>query len=319
MRYLLLFTLLCWPLSAHAATTFTDWLTDFRAEAAEQGITPKTLAQLDGLTPDEKVLRLDRSQPEHKITFAQYRKNVVSATRVRDGKSHRRDHAVVLRQVSKAYGVPSSVIVALWGVETSFGALKGKNSVLRSVATLAYDGRRADYFRKELLAALQILDSKAAPPGSLLGSWAGAMGQCQFMPSTFLNHAADGDGDGVKDIWHNETDTFASIANYLKHEGWKPGQGWGEKVALRRAVTPEVVGVKQLGRSLVVWKKMGVELRAGSKLAAEKDRLYYLVQPDGASGASYLVTENYQALMRWNRSTYFATSVGLLADAIAQP
>ncbi len=310
---------LLWPWAGFAQADFGAWLKDFSAEAQAAGISEESLQQLDGLEFDAKVLRLDKSQPEHKITFAQYRKNVVSATRIRDGKRYQKIHAAALRRASKTHGVPSSVILALWGVETSYGALKGRNDVLRSVATLAYDGRRANYFRKELLAALQILDSHATPPGRLQGSWAGAMGQCQFMPSTFLRHAMDGDGDGIKDIWDNETDAFASIANYLKYEGWQPGQGWGEKVTPRRAVAAEMVGVKQAGRPLTAWRKLGLELRPGSKLAGEKDRLYYLVQPDGPAGPSYLVTENYQALMRWNRSTYFATAVGLLADAIAQP
>ena len=320
MRLLLLLcAVLCWPWTAGAQDDFTTWLKDFRAEAQASGISATALQQLDGLQFDAKVLRLDKSQPEHKITFAQYRKNVVSLARIRDGKRHQIAYATALRHASKAHGVPGAVILALWGVETSYGTLKGRNDVLRSVATLAYDGRRADYFRKELLAALKILDSHQIPEGRLLGSWAGAMGQCQFMPSTFLQYAVDGDGDGVKDIWDNKTDAFASIANYLKYEGWKPGQGWGEKVTLRRAVAADNVGVKQAGRPLLVWNKLGVEVRPGSKLADEKDRLYYLVQPDGAEGPSYLVTENYQALMRWNRSTYFATAVGLLADAIAQP
>lgn len=320
MRLLLLCCIaLLWPWTGFAQADFAAWLEDFRTEARTAGISAASLQQLDGMEFDPKVLQLDKSQPEHKITFAQYRKNVVSSTRIRDGKRHRAAHAAALRRVSKAYGVPGAVILALWGVETSYGALKGRNDVLRSVATLAYDGRRANYFRQELVAALQILDSHATPPGRLLGSWAGAMGQCQFMPSTFLRHAVDGDGDGVKDIWDNEDDAFASIANYLKHEGWRPAQGWGEKVNLRRAVAAEMVGVKQAGRPLPAWKKLGLELQPGSKLAGEKDRLYYLVQPDGAEGPSYLVTENYQALMRWNRSTYFATAVGLLADAIAQP
>lgn len=319
MRLVLFCCILFWPWSGYGQADFTVWLDDFRTEARAAGISSASIQQLDGLDIDPKVLRLDKSQPEHKITFAQYRKNVVSATRIRDGKRHRTDHAAALQRASRAYGVPSEIIVSLWGVETSYGALKGRNDVLRSLATLAFDGRRADYFRQELLAALKIVDSHATPPGRLQGSWAGAMGQCQFMPSTFLRHAVDGDGDGVKDIWDNEDDAFASIANYLKHEGWKLGQGWGEKVVARRIVPAQAVGVKRTGRPLSVWKSMGLELRPGSKLAGQKDRLYYLVQPDGTEGPSYLVTENYQALMRWNRSTYFATAVGLLADAIAQP
>jgi len=298
-----------------AEVPFEDWLQTFRAEAVGKGLSEKTLSALDGLELNEQVVRLDQSQPEHKITFAIYRKNILSKERIKRGRALYAEHRAILRPIAKRTGVPAAQIIALWGIESSYGALTGKLPVLQSLLTLAYEGRRADLFRGELLAALQIIERGEAAPEQLRGSWAGAMGQCQFMPSTYLNHAVDGDGDGVRDIWGSSPDVFASIANYLKSEGWKAGLRWGMAVKIKRPIAESLVGLEQ-SRSFAAWQKLGVSLPRGSKPAAAKVR-YYLVQPDGAAGASYLVTENYKAVMRWNRSTYFATSVGLLADAMA--
>ncbi len=316
LAFLLLLVLLTPPLHA-AESSFAEWLAAFRAEAAQKGITEQTLQALDGLQPEERTITQDQSQPEHKLTFATYRKNILSVARIKKGRALYAAHKKELAAVTKAYGVPGKYIVALWGIESSFGAQKGGYPVLQAVATLAYDGRRASYFRGELLAALRILDQGHIGLDALRGSWAGAMGQCQFMPSTYLNYAVDGDADGVSDIWDNQPDVFASMANYLRAEGWKRGMGWGIAVQMRAPLDEDMIGVKAQGRSYAAWQKLGVKLRKGARLAAPATRLYYLVQPDGADGPSYLVTDNYQAVMRWNRSTYFATAVGLLADSIA--
>lgn len=317
LRILLLATLLCAPGVAHAEP-FADWLQAFRDEAQQKGIKPETLQALDGLTPDEKVLTLDGKQPEHKITFATYRKNILAKARIQTGKVRYADYAPALKQAEARYGVPGKYIVALWGIESSYGALTGGFPVLRSLATLAYDGRRANFFRGELLAALKIVQRGDVKADALIGSWAGAMGQCQFMPSTYLNHAVDGDGDRRVDIWGNPQDVIVSMANYLRAEGWQPKMGWGVAVKLKHAIPAKLVGLGEgQGKSYAAWQKLGIKTRSGAVLAPPPGRLYYLVQPDGAKGASFLVTENYKAVMRWNRSTYFATAVGLLADSIA--
>jgi membrane-bound lytic murein transglycosylase B len=304
------------PLQA-AETDYASWLENFRAEAAGKGISAKTLTALNNFEPDETVIKLDNSQPEHKITFATYRKNILAISRIKRGKLLYAEHKKLLNQVTERYGVAGKYLVALWAIESSFGSQKGNFSVLRSLATLAYEGRRAELFRTELLAALKIIESGDSTAENLKGSWAGAMGQCQFMPSTYLHYAVDGDADGVRDIWDNEADVFASMANYLKHEGWQAKIGWGIAVQVRKKLPETLVGIAQKGKTLGAWQKLGVKLKKGSVLAAPATRLYYLVQPDGAKGTSYLVTDNYKAVMRWNHSTYFATAVGLLADSIA--
>ncbi len=303
---------------AARAEEFSAWLDAFRAEAQQQGIQSSTLQALDVITPDEKVLILDGKQPEHKITFATYRKNILAKARIETGKARYAAFAKSLKAAEARYGVPGKYIVALWGIESSYGALTGGFSVVRSLATLAYDGRRASLFRGELLAALKIVQRGDVKADALIGSWAGAMGQCQFMPTTYLNHAVDGDGDSRVDIWGNPQDVIASMANYLRAEGWQPKMGWGIAVRLKHPLPAKLVGLADgQGRPYAAWQKMGIKTRSGAVLAPPSARLYYLVQPDGARGESFLVTNNYKALMRWNRSTYFATSVGLLADRIA--
>ncbi|MBP7252522.1 MAG: lytic murein transglycosylase [Alphaproteobacteria bacterium] len=300
------------------AEEFSAWLQAFRAVAQQQGLQPNTLKSLDGITPDEKVLTLDGKQPEHKITFATYRTNILAKARIKAGKVRYADFAQTLKQAEARYGVPGKYIVALWGIESSYGALTGGFSVVRSLATLAYDGRRATFFRGELLAALKIVQRGDVKADALIGSWAGAMGQCQFMPSTYLNHAVDGNGDKRVDIWGNPQDVIASMANYLRAEGWQPKLGWGIAVRLKKPLPTSMVGLTaEQGKTYATWQKLGIKTRSGAVLAPPPARLYYLVQPDGARGPSFLVTENYKALMRWNRSTYFATAVGLLADSIA--
>ena len=296
------------------ADNFSVWLAQFRQEAARKGIGAQTLAALDGIVPDDKVIRLDQSQPEHVITFAEYQKTILSPQRIARGRELLAAPAALLKRTARATGVPAKYLVALWGIESNYGGIGGNYSVLQSLATLAYEGRRAAFFRGELLSALRIIDGDHIAPDMLRGSWAGAMGQCQFMPSTFLHYAADGDGDGRRDIWSNLPDIFASMGNYLRAEGWRAGLGWGARVTLSRRIAGKHIGLTK-GKSLAAWKKLGVKTGKNSGLSASA--IYYLVQPDNASTPSYLVTANYKALMRWNRSTYFATSVGLLADRIA--
>lgn len=299
------------------AADFNTWLNGFRVEAANAGISQKTINEaLTGIEPIERVISLDQKQPEKKITFQQYRRNVVNDQRIQKGRELLRTHARVLKAVEQAYGVQPQYIIALWGIETNFGTNTGGFKVIPSLATLAWEGRRAEFFKKELINALKIIDQGHISAANMKGSWAGAMGQNQFMPSSFMAYAVDGDGDGKRDIWTNEIDVFASTANYLHTVGWKPGLRWGRRVELPRTFPESAIGPK-IRKPLSEWIRMGVKNPDGTPLPPDNIQAS-IVAPDGLGASAYLVYANYQTIMDWNRSTYFATSVGLLADAIAR-
>ncbi len=273
-------------------------------------------AALDGFEPNPLVIRLDRKQPEKTISFKTYRKLNVTEGRIKKGAALMRLYKSELEAIEARTGVPPQIIVALWGAESNFGRNMGNFEVVNSLATLAYDGRRAGFFRQQLFAALYILEREGMAPEDLRGSWAGAMGQCQFMPSTYLNFAVDENKDGRSDIWSDTLDVLASIANYLKTEGWQRDLTWGGEVraSSRSDIDDDEVGVKY-ALSLKEWSLKGLQELNGAPLPQRALRTS-LLQPDGRRGYSFLVTDNIHALLRWNRSTYFVLSVGLLADAI---
>jgi membrane-bound lytic murein transglycosylase B len=313
---ILLFALVLSPNMARASD-FQTWLSAFRGKAAEAGISQATInLALTGIQPLPRVIALDKKQPEKKITFAQYKKNVVNAQRIQQGRELMQTHAPALKQVETQYGVAPQYIVALWGIETNFGGNTGGFKVIDSLATLAWEGRRAAFFEGELLKALKIIDEGHISASAMKGSWAGAMGQNQFMPSSFFNFAVDADGDGHKDIWNTKLDVFASTANYLSKSGWTHGQRWGRRVNVPQTFPLDMVGPK-ITKPISYWASLGVKDLSGAALPAE-DIASSIVAPDGLSGETYIVYGNYQTIMSWNRSTYFATSVGLLADALAR-
>ncbi len=315
-RIAIIFALCLFPVAAHAAD-FQTWLTNFRVEARAAGISEPTIqAALTNIKPLPKVIELDKKQPEKKMTFAQYRKNVVNQQRIDKGRQLIAQHRTELQWVEKTYGVAPQYVVALWGIETSFGSNTGGFMVIDSLATLAWEGRRASFFKAELLKALKIIDEGHITAATMKGSWAGAMGQNQFMPSSFFNFAVDADGDGHKDIWNTKLDVFASTANYLSKSGWTHGQRWGRRVAVPKSFPADMVGPK-IVKPLSSWKSLGVTDVNGAALPSENINAS-VVAPDGLGGPTYIVYGNYQTIMAWNRSTYFATSVGLLADAMAQ-
>lgn len=265
---------------------FAAWIQGVRAEAAAKGVDARTLdAAFRDVAPIPRVLELDRSQPEFKMTYADYLARVVSEERVRRGRELLRENRALVERFAGVNGVPPSLIVALWGIESNYGTRLGDFSVIASLATLAYNGRRAQFFRSELIAALRILAQGHIAPEAMKGSWAGAMGQCQFMPSSFLAYAVDGDGDGKRDIWGNRPDVFASIGNYMRRVGWNPAFGWG------REVTGQANPAAPQGGALS--------------------------RPAGAGGPVYAVTPNFAAIKRWNNSEFFALAVGILSDRIA--
>jgi len=295
---------------------FDEWLSEFAMEAARSGISAQTIQKaLTGLTPDESVVELDQKQPESTITFEKYASNILSPQRIEKGRELYQENKSALSIIGARYGVPPQYIIALWGIESAYGTNGGNYEVIQSLATLAYEGRRAEFFRKELMEALHLLDEEKMDPSFLVGSWAGAMGQSQFMPSTFRRYAVDHDGDGKRDIWENEADIFASIASYLAAEGWKPNQGWGREVTMHWPISQEEMGL-EMRHALAKWSQLGVRTMKRKPLP-NVSLAASLIQPDGPEGRSFLVYDNFRALMRWNRSTYFATTVGLLADQIA--
>lgn len=205
---------------------FGKWLEGFRGEAVSQGVPPQLVdSALADFKPLEKVIILDRKQPENTISLEQYVERTVTPARIKNGRDELAENKKLLNNIAEKYGVPANVIVALWGMETSYGENAGSYNTIYSLATLAYDGRRSSFFRKELINSLKIMEAEKIPLESFLGSWAGAFGQCQFMPSSYLKYAVDFDGDGKRDIWFTQADIFASIANYLHSEGWNPEEG----------------------------------------------------------------------------------------------
>jgi membrane-bound lytic murein transglycosylase B len=314
---LLVAVLLLAPYAALAADVdFNTWLRDFRTEALSKGIRAATLDRsLPSVRPIPRVLELDRRQPETTLTFEQYMERVVNDRRIETGRQMLATHKALLDEVSAKYRVQPRFIVALWGIETDFGRITGDFHILSALATLAYDGRRANFFRGELLNALRIIDRGLAEPETMRGSWAGAMGQSQFMPSSYLAFAVDHDGDNRPDIWSSLPDVFASIANYLSKSGWQYDQTWGREVRLPPGLAPGTVDLK-VEKPLSEWAAMGVRRVDGGELP-QQPILASLIQPGGPQGAAFVVYPNYKTIMRWNRSQYFATAVGHIADRIS--
>jgi membrane-bound lytic murein transglycosylase B len=292
------------------------WVQQVEQEAIADQVSPVTVHQaLDNFMPNPRVAQLDQKQPEGTISFAAYKANTITPDRIAKGADLMHRYADFLSGIEVRTGVPPQIVVALWGIESSYGANMGSFEVVNSLATLAYVGRRAPFFRSELMAALHVIDQEHMDVSQLRGSWAGAMGQCQFMPSTYLRYAVDGDGDGRRDIWSDPVDVLASIANYLQAEGWHRDTPWAREVITSgSSIDPSEVGLTQ-ARTIEEWSEMGVVGTDGMPLSQPGVQAS-LLQPDGAGGASFLAFDNVRALMRWNHSTYFAVSVGLLADEI---
>ncbi len=307
------------PAAAPVAPTpgdFAAFLAGVRAEAAAKGIGPAGTRALDGLHPLDRVVALDRKQPEFTLTFAQYLAHVVSPRKVAEGRKMMAENRALLARIHRRYGVQPRFVVALWGIESDYGRLMGTFPIVGSLATLAWDGRRSAYFRGELLDALRILDQGHVQPDAMIGSWAGAMGQCQFMPSTFLKYAQDFDGDGRRDLWSDRADVLASAANYLSHLGWKGDETWGRAVRLPRRFPARLIGL-DTRKSLAEWRRLGVRTADGRPVPRRRDMQASLVRAEGDHGPVFLVYDNFRAVMKWNRSTFFALAAGHLADKIA--
>jgi lytic murein transglycosylase len=284
-----------------------------------------------GLTLNPRVVQLDRSQPggppnTRPSPFAPYRRQHVDPGRISQGRSMYAQVAGLLPRIEASYGVPGKILLSIWGHETHYGSYTGDFDLARSLASLAYEGRRRDLFATEFVAVLKMAD-RGVPRSRLVGSWAGAFGNPQFLPSVYLTTAVDGDGDGDRDIWNSRADTLASIANYFRLAGWRPGEPWGVSAAVppgfdwsavqNRLVSPTCPAVyarHSAWKTVAEWRRLGV-----TPLAPIRDTtLAALFQPDGAGTPAYLLTGNYRVILQYNCSNYYALSVGLLADEIAR-
>jgi membrane-bound lytic murein transglycosylase B len=296
---------------------FQTFLSGVRQEALASGIRQRTVdAALGGVQPIPRVLELDKKQPERTFTFAEYIQRVVPQQRIDTARRKLQENQLLLDEISKKFGVQPRFIVALWGIETDFGQRMGNFAIVPALATLAYDGRRSAFFRKELIDALRIIDQGHVTADAMTGSWAGAMGQNQFMPSSFLAYAYDWNGDGRRDIWTSREDALASIANYLAKVGWKGNETWGREVRVPARLDPSLVGM-ETKKPLAAWSALGVRRTDGGELPA-RDVDASLVQPGGPEGPTLLVYDNYRTIMKWNKSLYFASAVGFLADGLEE-
>ena len=285
-------------------------------KARAAGISEKTITgSLATAKFNAQVIELDRQQPEFTTSFADYLNRRVTDQRVAQGQALLAQHKVLLNRVEKEYGVPAPYLLAFWGLETNYGSFFGKLSIVNSLATLACDHRRSDYFTGELIAALRILDEGAIAPDKMVGSWAGAMGNLQFMPTAFLQHAVDYDGDHKRDLWNSTPDAMASAAKYLQSLGWRSNERWGREVKLPSGFPFLEAGLRN-NKTMSEWRKLGVTRANNKPLPLTSDKASLLV-PAGYQGPAFLVYGNFDAIMHWNRSEFYALAVGILADRIA--
>lgn len=300
---------------AWAADSFQSFLAGIRLEALRSGVGAGTLDRaLAGVQPNQKVLDHYNHQPEFTLSWAQYRALVVTDQRAEAGRAAVQHNAALIQAVEGRYGVGSGVVVGIWGLESSFGEKMGDYSVIGALATLAWKTRRAAFFRSELLAALRILDAGDITPGRMMGSYAGAMGQPQFMPSSYLRYAVDFEGNGRRDIWTSKADSLASIANYLANSGWRTGQGWGEQITVPASFDTTLAG-RDSRRPVAEWARMGVRRLDGEALRLSELQAAVLL-PDGVAGDAFLAYPNFAAIRRYNPSDYYAIAVGLIGDSV---
>jgi membrane-bound lytic murein transglycosylase B len=303
--------------AAAAVPEFQSFLAGLRRDALARGIRPGTVAAaFSAIEYLPHVIELDRHQPEHVMTFDEYLAKVVTPEREAHARERLAENRTLLAGIERRFAVDRELIVALWGVESDFGQNLGNYEVASALATLAFEGRRRSYFRPELLAALRIIDGGNIGVRQMTGSWAGAMGQCQFMPTTYLGYAVDYDGDGRRDIWFDRADVLASIANFISRLGWRQGERWGQEVVLPAGFDASGSGLGTW-RSTAEWSRLGIRSADGTPLAGQASEAS-LVLPGGAEGPALLVRHNFRTIMRWNNSTYFAAAVGYLADSMRQ-
>ena len=294
------------------AQSFSEWQADFRTQALKAGINPQVFDNaFAGITPDMSVIKADRSQPEFSRPVWEYLDGALSPLRVRNGQRLLEQNAELLSRIEQRYGVDRQALVSVWGMESNFGSFQGNQSVIRSLATVAYEGRRPEFAQSQLIAALKIIQEGDISPDKMLGSWAGAMGQTQFIPTTYETHAVDFDGDGRRDIWNSSADALASTAHYLQSSGWKQGQPWGFEVTLP-AGFDYALADGAIKKSVAQWRQLGVTVPASA--AGSDQASATLLLPAGYRGPAFLVLDNFRAILRYNNSSSYALAVGLLSQ-----
>jgi membrane-bound lytic murein transglycosylase B len=302
---------------------FRQWLNGIQEQARAEGISETTIALLNDLEPDPRVIKFDRRQPEFTQTFEEYLTARVTQFRIDKGRKFYAEYRSELEAIARDYQVDPQYLVAFWGVESNFGQYQGKYSIIRSLATLGHDERRSAFFTKELMTSLRILDEGHIEPEKYVGGWAGAMGQNQFLPSSFLNYAQDYDKDGRKNIWSDTSDVWASIANYLRKNGWKQNSSWGAAVTFSKAIDFESLRPEKVKKgcrayrhhtkvlSVQEWQGMGVSIPDGVTGS------FAMVIPEDNETRGYLVGPNFRGILAYNCANKYAVSVGMLADQIA--
>ncbi len=304
------------PAGAIGTGDYARFLDGVRAQARQEGIPAAVLDQALALqTPNARVLQLDRHQPEFTLTWAQYRARVISPQREQKAAQAYGENLGLLTDIWRRYRVDPRIVIGIWGLESNFGTRIGSFNVVDALATLSFDGRRAGFFRSELMASLRILGNGDVSPPDMLGSYAGAMGQPQFMPSSYLRYAVDETGDGKRNIWTSRPDVFASISNYLASSGWITGEPWGQPVTLTRPIADGESG-RQTVRSLSHWDAVGVRRADGDRFS-RTDVAGALLLPDGPAGDAFLVYRNFNVIRRYNPSDFYVLAVGLIGDAAA--
>lgn len=299
--------------SVQARENWHQWVQHLRAEAVEKGVSGELFDRVfRDIRPNRKVKSYSRNQPEHRLTFYKYRKTRGSKYRILIGKRKYKQHKQLLDTIGQQYGVDPCFIVSFWGMETSYGSFMGSFPVLRSLATLAYDSKRKPFFRKQLFYALKIVEGGHVSLRDFKGEWAGASGQPQFLPSSWMDYAVDYDRDGRKDIWKTLPDVFASVANYVKQKGWKTGEPWAVQVKLPRNFDMKLEG-KSIRKPVTEWQALGVKNLNGGPLPYQHLEAS-IVTPYG--GPAFLAFNNFRVIMRYNNSTYYAGTIGYMADSI---
>ena len=317
VRTFVVSTCIAWLISTTAcagSVDWTHWVAQVRQEALSQGIRPAVFDEAfsDIHEPSRQIKGLAHSQPEHRLSYIKYRNSRVDSYRILMGRKKFKEYHDLLESIGKDYGVDPCFVVSFWGLETSYGSYMGSFPVIKSLATLAYDSNRTDFFRHQLFIALRILNDGHVSLAHFKGEWAGASGHPQFLPSSWVEYAVDYDGDGHKDIWDSKPDALASIANYMKKNGWKTGEPWAIFVTLPPHFDASLKG-KSIVKPTREWNALGVRTESGQPLP-NPDLMASIVQPDG--GPVFLAYPNYKMILRYNNSIYYAGAIGYLADKI---
>jgi membrane-bound lytic murein transglycosylase B len=302
--------------SAYAQNAdFQAFIESFRSQAMAQGITAEIYDRaIMGLTPNERVVRALNTQPEFTRPIWEYIESAISQRRLDGGREQLAANTALFDRLESEYGVPREVLTAVWAMESNFGQVKGNYNLFQALATLAYDGRRQNFGRTQLIAALKISQQEGIDPSQMTGSWAGAFGHTQFIPTTFLAHAVDGDGDGVRDLWNSHTDALASAASFLRRSGWGDDRDWGTEVKLPEGFNYALANA-DVKRSISAWSEVGVHKITDETMPAS-DVQAKIILPAGAAGPAFLITGNFDAIMRYNPATSYALAISYLSDGL---